>query len=98
MTISLHLPGPDDDDGNFTELQPLPLDLGRFLDAIERTPLLEHGFGLHDIHKVEQAWESLDTDYAAHGYLVDLVDGRRIVLEAHQDPDHAPDDATVATD
>jgi hypothetical protein len=36
MRASPSLPSPDDDDGDYTEL--LPLDLDRFLDAIERTP------------------------------------------------------------
>jgi hypothetical protein len=83
MTTSLHLPRSDDDDADFGEM--LPFDLSRFLDALERTPLLEHGFGLHDVRKVEFAWEFLDVDFPAHGYVVDLVDGRRVALEVQQD-------------
>jgi hypothetical protein len=86
MTIASNFPCPEDDDADYTEL--LPLDLSRFLDAIERTPAMPGGFGLHDVHKVELAWEFLDMEAPAHGYLVDLVDGRRVLLEALHDPEN----------
>jgi hypothetical protein len=83
MTATIrHQPDLEDDDGDYSEL--MPLDLGRFLGALERTPALEHGFGLHDVHKVDRAWEFLDTDCMSHGYLVELLGGRRLVLEVDQ--------------
>ena len=85
MTIAIRLPRPDDDDADRSEL--LPFDLGRFLDALQHTPELPHGFGLHDVQKVPEAWEFLDSDCAMHGYLVELVDGRQLVLEIDQGED-----------
>ena len=70
------------DDADLSKL--LPFDLGHFLDALKRTPVVEHGFGLHDVHKVCFAWEFLDTNVATHGYVVDLVEGRRVLLKAEQ--------------
>jgi len=93
MKIVHLFPRPEDDDADYSER--LPFDLGRFLDAIERTPALPGGFGLHDVHKVEQSWEFLDIDSPAHGYLVDLVDGRRVLLEAQQGPDIFEDALTI---
>jgi len=85
VTISLYLPRSNDDDADFSEL--MSFDLGRFLDALEQTPTLAHGFSLHDVHKVELAWEFCDADYPAHGYIVELVDGRRVALDVEQDAD-----------
>jgi hypothetical protein len=93
MTVSPTFPRPDDDAADYSDA--LSLDLGRFLAALEHTPELEHGFGLHDVHKVELAWEFLDMDYMAPGFVVDLVDGRRVVLEAQQDPESARDLVTI---
>jgi hypothetical protein len=85
MTISLRLPRAQDDDGDLSEV--MPFDLGRFLDALELTPTLMHGFGLHDVRKVEMAWEFLDSHFPMHGYVVDLIDGRRVYLEVDQQED-----------
>lgn len=79
MRATPNFPSPYDDDGDYSEI--LALALARFLDAIEQTPILEHGFGLHDVRKVCLAWEFIDSECPANGYLVDLVDGRRIMLE-----------------
>jgi hypothetical protein len=81
MTVTIHFPRPASD-GDHSEI--MPFDLGRFLDALEHTPALTHGFGLHDVRKIPFAWEFLDLEMPMHGYVVDLVDGRRLGLEVDQ--------------
>lgn len=60
----------------------LPIDVQHFLNAMlfvaERE---DDGFGLHEIVRVEEAWEIVDADIASHGFILALEDGRRVYLE-----------------
>lgn len=59
----------------------LPIDVQHFLNALLLVAELEHGFGLHEVERVEEAWQIVDADIASHGFVVALQDGRRVYLE-----------------
>lgn len=64
----------------------LPIDVQNFLNALLLVAAREDdGFGVHEIARIEEAWQIVDADIASHGFVLALDDGRRVYLEYTHD-------------
>src|SRR5882762_4784847 len=59
----------------------LPTDLQWFMQATEIATAIEEDFDLGDLKYVESAWQIVDGDLKSFGWVVAMVDGRRLYLE-----------------
>ena len=77
----------------------LPTDLQWFMQATEIATAIEEDFDLGDLKYVESAWQILDGDLKSFGWVVAMVDGRRLYLEyAIMDTeDEGPEDLNITS-
>jgi hypothetical protein len=59
----------------------LPTDLRWFMHATEIATAIEEDFDLEDLKYVESAWQIVDADFRSFGWVVAMVDDRRLYLE-----------------
>ena len=77
----------------------LPTDLQWFMQATEIATAIEEDFDLGDLKYVESAWQIVDGDLKSFGWVVAMVDGRRLYLEYTivDTEDEGPEDLNITS-
>jgi len=77
----------------------LPTDLQWFMQATEIATAIEEDFDLGDLKYVESAWQIVDGDLKSFGWVVTMVDGRRLYLEytIMDTEDEGPEDLNITS-
>jgi len=77
----------------------LPTDLQWFMQATEIATAIEEDFDLGDLKYVESAWQIVDGDLKSFGWVVAMVDGRRLYLEYAiiDTEDEGPEDLNITS-